>query len=118
MKVPAAFGMIEMSNIQGTIVAVTAGTFTLDVDSTAFTAFAFPDTTATPALFPFDWAQVTPIGQDTGFSLTQGVDILADATRNTGFLGMRLMGGAASPAGAAADVMYWVAGKSFSVDNQ
>lgn len=118
MKVPAAFGMTQMNDIQATIVAVTAGTFTINVDSTAFTAFAFPDTTAAPALYPFDWAQVTPIGQNTGLSLSQGVDILADATRNTAFLGMRLVGGAASPGGDAGDVMYWLAGKSFSVDNQ
>lgn len=118
MRVPSSFGMTQINDVHATIVAVTPGTFTLNVDSTAFTAFAFPDTTANPALYPFDWAQVIPMGQDTGVSLTQGVDILADATRNTAFLGMRLMGGAGSPGGANNDIMYWIAGKSFSVDNQ
>ena len=114
MNVPAAFGMIEMNNIQATVTAITASTFTLDVDSSAFTAFSF----ALPADVPFSFATVTPSGENTGVSLANGLDILADATRDTSYIGVELVAGAASPAGQANDVIYWVAGKSFSVDNE
>jgi len=119
MVVPAVFGMIQMDGIQATIVAIdtttTSGnTITLNVDSSAFTAFAFPLT----AVYPFTQAQVVPMGEDTADALAQSVDILSDATVNTGVIGMQLSAGANSPAGVNADVIYWVAGKSFSVDNQ
>jgi len=91
------------------------------------------------AAVPFSPALVIPVGEDTAFALTSVLaqtpldyngqqitntqtGILADATVNTGFLGMTLGTGAlgnisgaaiTGPAGsAAADVMYWVAGKS------
>lgn len=119
MVVPSAFGMSQMDGILATIVAVnttvTSGnSITLDVDSSAFTAFAFPVTGA----FPYTPAEVVPVGEDTPFALSQNVDILSDATVNTGLIGMSLAAGANSPAGVASDVIYWVAGKSFSVDNQ
>jgi hypothetical protein len=119
MVVPAAFGMIEMNGLQATILAIdtttTSGnTITLDIDSSSFTAFTFPLT----ADVPFSPAEVTPIGQNTGVSLIENVNILSDATVNTGILGMQLAGGVNNPAGANNDVVYWLAGKSFSVDNQ
>lgn len=113
MIVPAAFGMTQMDGIQATITAVTASTFTLNVDSSAFTAFAFP----LAAVVPFTWAQVVPMGEDTSTALSNNQDILADATLNTSIIGMLLGAGVTSPAGEAEDVIYWVAGKSFSVDN-
>lgn len=119
MVVPAAYGMIEMNGIQATIVAIdtttTSGnTITIDVDSSAFTTFAFPLT----ADVPFTPAEVVPMGEDTAEALALSQDILSDATLNTAYIGMKLAGGANCPGGAASDVMYWVAGKSFSVDNQ
>jgi len=119
MQVPAAFGMIEMDGLQGTITAIntttTSGnTITVNIDSSAFTAFAFPLTAAVP----FTPAQVIPMGEDTAQALSSNVDILGDATRDTAYIGMRLAAGANSPAGVTSDVIYWVAGKSFSVDNQ
>lgn len=59
-----------------------------------------------------------PVGEDTAEALALSADILSDATENTATIGIQLAGGAGNPGGAAADVMYWVAGKSFSVDNQ
>jgi hypothetical protein len=84
------------------------------VDTTGFTAFAFPLTTA-PGFTP---AQVVPIGENTATALLLGADILGDATRNTAFFGIQLRAGTASPAGVDGDVIYWVAGKSFSVNNE
>jgi len=105
-----AFGMTQINGVEGIVTAVTAGTITTNIDSTGFTAFAF----ALPAVVPFTIPTVVPVGIDTGTALTGAVDLLADATRNTGYIGMRLQAGAAGPAGNNNDVMYWVAGKSFS----
>lgn len=117
--VPAAFGMVEMNNLLGNITAIdtttTSGnTITVDIDSSSFTAFSFP-LTAAGAFSP---AEVIPVGEDTALALADGVDILSDATINQSYIGMQLTGGTNCPGGAASDVMYWVAGKSFSVDNQ
>lgn len=118
-KVPAAFGMTELDGLQGTITAIntttTSGnTITVNIDSSAFTAFSFPLTAAVP----FDAALVVPVGMDTAEALADSVDILSDATYNSGYTGMVLAAGANSPAGSASDVIYWRAGTSFSVDNQ
>ncbi len=115
MSVPAGFGMTQMNGLQATIVAVntttTSGnTITLNVDSSSFTTFAFP----LAAAYPFTPAQVVPMGEDTPVAISQGVNILSDATVNTAFIGMNLAGGATGPGGAVSNVMFWVAGKSFS----
>jgi hypothetical protein len=114
--VPAQYGMVEMNNLLGTIVAVdltatTGNSITVDINSTAFTTFAWPLTAAGS----FSRAEVIPVGEDTAYALGAGVDILSDATINTGYIGMHLVGGANCPAGANLDVMYWVAGKSFNL---
>lgn len=114
MVVPSAFGMTQMNGLQATITAIntstTVNTITLNIDSSAFTAFAFP----LVAAFPFTSAQVVPMGEDTAAAETAGVSILTDATVNTGYIGMQLAAGANSPAGQSGNVVYWVAGKSFS----
>lgn len=117
MIVPAEYGMTQMNGLQATIVAVntttTSGnTITLDIDSSSFTAFAFPLTAA----YPFSPAEVVPMGEDTAEANLQGVNSLSDATVNTAQLGMVLKGGAS--AGLLDDVLYWTAGTAFSVDNQ
>ena len=117
--VPEIYGMTEMNGLQGTITAIdttttTGNSITVNIDSSAFTAFAFPLT----ADVPFSRAEVIPVGEDTASALSSGVDILTDATLNEAFLGIKLAAGAQSPAGSTSDVIYWVAGKSFSVDNQ
>lgn len=140
-NIPAASGMIQLNgtsanNYQPAIVmsVVDDYNFTINIDTTAFTAFTWPTIAQQPTSFP----EVTPVGEDTATSLASvaaqtptigGVQIyntnsgiLADSTVNTGFLGMILgtggtgaISGAAitGPAGSvAADVVYWVAGKS------
>lgn len=112
MRVPAAFGMTQLDNQEVTVVAVpSAGSFTINIDTTAFSAFVFPG----PGLVPFTFAEVVPFGADTGQAISSGVDILADATRNQALLGVRLIAGANSPAGQMDDVIYWRAGKSFGL---
>lgn len=113
----AAYGMTELNGLQGTIVAVgqadadgVTNTITVDIDTTGFTAFAFP-LTAAPGFTP---AQVVPVGSNTAEGLALNTNILADATVNNGYIGIQLMAGANSPAGVANDSIYWVAGKSFN----
>lgn len=113
--VPAAFGMVEINNLVGNITAINTNTssgnsITVDIDSTSFTTFAFP-LSSTVAFTP---AEVIPVGEDTALANSLAVNVLGDSTINTGYIGIILNGGAGSPAGANADVVYWVAGKSFS----
>ncbi len=115
LRVPAAFGMVEMDNLLATIVAIdttptTGNSITVDIDSTAFTTFAWPLTATFAAFSP---AETIPVGEDTAAALVAGVDILSDATQNTGQIGMNLKGGAGFPGGANADVMIWEAGTFF-----
>lgn len=119
LRVPAEFGMVELHEREATIVDIdttvtTGNTITLDIDSSGFTAFAWP-LTSNVAFTP---AEVIPLGEDTAEAIAAGVDLLSDATVNRALIGMQLAGGASNPAGANNDVIYWVAGKSFSVDNQ
>lgn len=102
--VPADCGMIELDGVQATVVAAAAGVFTINVDSNAFTAFTFPLVAAYPAQF----AIAKPVGEDS----VVAPNVLADATLNTGYIGIQLGAGNYSPAGAVGDVIYWVAGKS------
>jgi len=120
MTVPAAFGMVEMDGLIGTVTAVTktgatgANLITVDIDSSGFTAFAYPVT----ADAPFTSAMITPVGMNTAYAIANDIDQLADATVNDATIGMLLSAGAAAgvlaPAGANGDEIYWTAGKSFS----
>lgn len=109
LSVPAVFGMTQADGLLVNITAVTAGTFTVDLDTTAFTAFVFPSAAAVP----FTPASCQPVGEETDqFS---NPNLLDDATVNTAYIGVQLAAGANSPAGVAADNIFWVAGKSFNV---
>lgn len=124
-NIPSVSGMVQLNPTQdnnfltATVASVVdAFNFTINVDTSAFTAFTWPTIAQQPSSFP----EVTPVGEDTAAALTAGVDILTDATVNTGFIGMTLgtggngaISGAAitGPAGSvAADVVFWRAGKS------
>jgi len=119
----STFGMTELDGIEATIVAVGAAdadgitnTITIDVDTLGFTAFAFPLTASGAG--GFTPAQVVPIGENTAQALSSGVSTLGDATVNQAVIGIQLQAGTTSPAGASNDVISWVAGKSFSVNNE
>ena len=110
--------MTELNDVEATIVAVgqadangITNTITIDQNTTGFTAFAFPLTTA-PGFTP---AQVVPIGENTAVALNLDVNILSDSTVNTAQFGMLLMAGSGSPAGSSADIIDWIAGKSWNV---
>jgi hypothetical protein len=58
--------------------------------------------------------EMIPFGQDTAYSVSQNANILADATVNQGFIGIRLKAGANEPAGAATEVSFWKVGACFN----
>lgn len=113
---------------------VDAYSFTIEVDTSGFTAFTWPTAAQTPCDFP----QVVPFGENTAASLIlpfnqtpefQGQQvynsnsgILADSTVNTAFLGMTLGVGGTGTASAAAitgpagsdvsQLIVWKVGKS------
>jgi hypothetical protein len=101
------FGMVEIDGLTGNVVAVTQHTFTVDIDSTAFTPFVFP-LTGNGAFSP---AIVVPFGENAV------VGSLNSATVNTGIIGITLAAGALSPAGTNGDLIFWQAGTSFSTNN-
>jgi len=108
--VPAAYGMTQMNNLLGTITAVdnALNTITVDIDSQAFTAFAFPLTAAVP----FTPAQVIPVGMD---SSEDYVNLLPGELENEGYRGILCR---PEVVGLVGDVVYWRAGVSESVDNE
>jgi hypothetical protein len=103
-QVPSVCGMNQISGLTATVTVTAVNTFTVNIDTTGFAAFAFP----LPASVPFTPAEVVPVGETPS---TAG--LLDDATYNQGLIGMTLAGGAIlTPAGVSPDVISWVAGKS------
>ena len=108
LNIPTVFGMTQANGLLVNITAVTASTFSVNLDTTAFSTFVFPGAAAVP----FTQATVNPVGEETDqFS---NANLLDDATINTGYIGVTLAAGVDSPAGQNADVVFWMAGKSFN----
>lgn len=111
-NVPSQFGMTQLNGLRGQILAVdtTNNTVTVNIESSTFTAFAFPLTGAVP----FTFAQAIPFGDAPSTLANVGPfsSVLDGATVNQAVRGMLLAGGADAPGGAASDVMYWKALKS------
>lgn len=115
-SVPSSFGMTQINGLTGTITAISSANYTLtvDIDSTAFTAFAFPASTSSPTASLF--ATLSPAGAKTSFNPVTLVQTGYDFTKQPFHTGqftpyMFLAGGAASPAGANADVINWMSYK-------
>ena len=87
LVVPAVFGMVEMDGLLGVITAIntTTNSITVNIDSTAFTTFAFP--TSAIAALGISFAQVVPVGEA---AMSPYQNLLDDATRNTGFIGVQV----------------------------
>jgi len=95
-NIPAALGMVEMDGLIGEITAISTAnnTITVNIDSQAFTTFAFPAS----ASVPFTHAQVIPVGDD--------ASVLTGATENEGYRALRIGG---TVDGASLDDMKWMA---------
>lgn len=115
-SIPSGMGMQEMNNLTGTIVAIGAYTsnatytVTVDIDSTNFSTFAFPASTAVPTTQLF--ATFAPAGQSTQYNPNTSVQTGYNFTLAPFHSGnfnpyMFLAGGAQSPAGASGDVINW-----------
>jgi hypothetical protein len=108
--VPAAFDMVQLNGLEGEITAInvsdgaSTNTITVDINSSAFTAFAWPLTTDGE----FTPAQVIPAGKATDYA-SKDVDV---ATYNTATMGVILAAGVNSPAGVANDVLYYTITKN------
>jgi hypothetical protein len=88
--VPSEFGMTQINGLLGTITAVTSGstnTITVDIDSSGFTAFAYP--TSAIAASGVSFPQVVPVGEAAINSVSQPYgNLLDDATRNVSITGV------------------------------
>jgi hypothetical protein len=115
-SVPYSFGMTQINGLTGKITALSSAnyTMTVDIDSSAFTAFAFPASSASPTAQLF--ATVAPAGVSTQYNPNTGVQTGYDFTvqpfRTSQFVPyMFLAAGAQSPAGSTGDTIVWQAWK-------
>lgn len=117
-SVPASFGMTQMNALTGTITALNVAATTntaaynmvVDIDSSAFTAFTFPASAGSPTAALF--ATVSPAGASTKYDPSTNTYIGYDFGKQPFHTGqftpfLYLGAGAASPAGAAADIINW-----------
>jgi len=85
--VPSNFGMTEINNQLATITAIDTAnnTITVDINSTAYSAFAFPTSAVASAGTSF--AQVVPVGEST---VSTYAALLDDATDNVSYTGIKV----------------------------
>lgn len=110
--VPSAFGMTQINGLIGNITAIstTNNTITVDIDSSSFSAFAFP--TSATAATGVTFAQVVPVGEAAINSSTQAYgNLLDDATHNVSFTGVQV-GTTVQTSG---QTYQWVARKGVSI---
>lgn len=147
-NIPAVSGMIQLNStpannyqVATVLTVIDDYDFTIDINTTNFTAFTFPTVAQQPSSYP----EMTPVGENTAQALilpgsqvpsvggnqipNTNTGILADSTTNTLFLGMILGPGGngkkvgaliIGPSGAVTnagdvlsfDTLYWTAGKS------
>lgn len=110
--VPAAFGMTQINGLIGNITAIntSTNTITVDINSTGFTAFAFP--TSAVAASGVTFAQVVPVGEAAINSPSQPYgNLLDDATRNASFTGIQI----GATVQTTAKLYQWVATKGTSI---
>lgn len=114
VRCPAVFGMKEIDGLLGTVLAVshsaTVNSLTLDIDTSGFSAFAFP-TTATAATgisFPL----VSPVGEAAINTIALPVaNSIDDRTRNTSMNGVIIGAGCL----VASKNYQWIAKKALSI---
>ncbi len=116
-SVPYSFGMTQINQLTGKIVAMSATnyTMTVDIDSSAFTAFAFPASTASPTAALF--ATVAPAGASTQVDpitgIQTGYNFQYQPFRSGQFIPyIFLAAGANSPAGVTNDILNIIIRKS------
>jgi hypothetical protein len=111
IHIPSDYEMIELDGVEANITAVTDSTFTIDVDTSGYTAFAFPTYTSTP----FVYAEVVPVGDAKNTAVMYNSP---GKFYNQGYIGVVLTGGTTGPAGNNNDVVRWTAYKSTRLDDE
>lgn len=106
--IPDDFGMTQMDGLLGTITAVSTAnnTITVDIDSSAFTAFAFPTSAVAAAGVTF--AHVVPVGEA---ATSPYENLLDDATDNQSVTGVIIGTGVQTTA----KLYQWVARRGTSL---
>lgn len=113
-QIPNGMGMQQLNNINQrvppVITAVTAYTFTINVNTTGYSAFAYPASSASPTAPLF--ATVSSAGQSVQFNPVTGVQTgynFQYVPFHTGLFipYMSVSAGANSPGGSAGDVLAW-----------
>ena len=101
-NVTSEFGMIQIDGLTGEVLSVVeaTNTYTIDLDSTSFSAFSWPASSAVPMELP----HINSVG--TNSTSVEG------ATKNTAFIGIGLGAGIDGPAGSTGDLILWKATKS------
>ena len=103
VAVSPLFGMTQIDNLVATVLAVTSTTVTLDIDSSAFTAFVFPASASVAG--GYTQPQIFPDGITGTSAWPQAYEA---AYKNTEFRGFALGATVAGPNGA---TVYWKAYK-------
>ena len=103
---PSSFGMTQINGLLATVTAVTASTLTLNIDSSAFTAFAFP--TSAVAGSGVTQAQIVPVGEAASGAYA---NLLDDATLNQAVQGV-IVGASVQTSG---KLYQWIAKKGVSL---
>lgn len=108
IKVPSGWGMPEIDGLLGNITAIdtTNNTITVDIDSSGFTAFAFP--TSATAAAGVDMPLVVPVGETANATYANNLD---DATVNQAFTGV-IIGSSVQTTG---KLYQWVARKGQAI---
>lgn len=118
--IPQSMGMVQLNNyylnqnLPPVITAVTDYTFTINVNTSSFTTFAFPASTTSPTSQLF--ATVASAGQSTQYNFVTGVQTGYNFQyvpfHSGNFIPyMYLPAGSNSPAGSASDTIVWQAYK-------
>ena len=99
-SVPSSFGMSEIDQLTGQVLSVTPYTMTVNINSSSFSAFAFPTSASSPTAALF--ATIAPGGQRNAYNVTQ-------VPFQSGLFipYMYLASGPQSPAGSSGDVIVW-----------
>jgi len=113
-QIPSMYGMTQISGLRGLITAIntTTNSVTVDIDSSGFTAFAFPVTATAATAHTLPSAMPFGDGPSSLANPLANQSVLDGATRNTAVRGMILGAGANGPAGQSGDLIYWRAWKA------
>jgi len=117
LSIPYSFGMTQANQVTAKIISVDSATYqiTTDLNSSAFTAFAFPASTASPTAPLF--ATLAPAGASTQYNpvtnVQTGYDFQYQPFRAGQFVPYMKLGGGGSAnlTGIADDVINWMAYK-------